>query len=568
MTTIAQITFPCSRTRFWRAFASVLALSVICVVSVAQATAIASGPPPSGHPGYWAQTVCSEGGEAFPTDGWRTESLGGYPTIVGDLNTCGSESGSLLLKDEGSFDSQSDSGPEFVYETPVVSTISGGFLKVRARSPDGRAYITTNAFKTPAEWLLDCTTECASGVTRTIAITQKGGWLLFAALGCIPPSGETVCASGLNAELEIGSAIIMLRNESTPTATGFGGTLLDGAINGTASVVFKAHDKEGPGVYRVTAELDGKVLWSGTPSLNEGRCVAHGSYEGALTFRFRQPCPQEVPVSIEVPASDIASGEHQLILTVEDAAGNTAKVYNGTITVANLEGAGPPRVVNVPTPPDRGACNGTPCEEVAKLIASTRESKTFTHAFGHSKVALTGRLISPTGTPIKGAQVKLLQQIVGSTAMTVAVGTITRADGSWAFKAPAGPSRLLRVAFYSHTLDTLPASVLDFHEHVQGAVSMHAPRRAPLDRAVLFTGQLAGGYVPPSGESVQMEIFYGGRWRTIEVLPTTSKGRWTYKYVFTLGVGATYLFRAATVPNGVYPYMSAYSKPVRVTVQR
>jgi hypothetical protein len=31
------------------------------------------------------------------------------------------------------------------------------------------------------------------------------------------------------------------------------------------------------------------------------------------------------------------------------------------------------------------------------------------------------------------------------------------------------------------------------------------------------------------GESVQMEILYSGRWRTIEVLPTNSKGRWTYR---------------------------------------
>jgi hypothetical protein len=63
-----------------------------------------------------------------------------------------------------------------------------------------------------------------------------------------------------------------------------------------------------------------------------------------------------------------------------------------------------------------------------------------------------------------------------------------------------------------------------------------------------------------------MEIFYGGRWRTIEVLPTTSRGRWAYKYVFTLGVGTSYLFRAVTVPNGSYPFLSAHSKPVRIEV--
>jgi hypothetical protein len=124
------------------------------------------------------------------------------------------------------------------------------------------------------------------------------------------------------------------------------------------------------------------------------------------------------------------------------------------------------------------------------------------------------------------------------------------------------------VAYFSHLLDTKPAATLDFHESVQGVVTMHAPHRARLGHAVVFSGQLAGGYVPPGGESVQMEIFYSGRWRTIEVLPTSSKGRWTYKYVFTLGAGTSYLFRAATVPNGGYPFLGTHSKPLRVTVQR
>ena len=52
---------------------------------------------------------------------------------------------------------------------------------------------------------------------------------------------------------------------------------------------------------------------------------------------------------------------------------------------------------------------------------------------------------------------------------------------------------------------------------------------------------------------------YGGRWRTIEVLPTNNRGRWAYKYVFTLGAGASYLFRAVTVPNGSYPFLAATS---------
>jgi hypothetical protein len=247
-------------------------------------------------------------------------------------------------------------------------------------------------------------------------------------------------------------------------------------------------------------------------------------------------------------------------------------VFDKMITFENHPGSGTP-AATIPTasstaPPERGPCNGTPCDEAAKLAAIAGEAKTFTRVLGHSTATLVGRLTSPTGAPINDAQVKLLQQISGSTTVTPIASTTTNADGSWSIKAPAGPSRLLRVAFYSHTLDTIPASTLDFHENVQGTMSMRAPRRARLGRPLVFTGQLAGGYVPAGGESVQMEIFYGGRWRTIEVLTTNGHGQWAYKYVFSLGVGTSYLFRAATVSNAGYPFLSTHSKPVRVTVEQ
>lgn len=252
-------------------------------------------------------------------------------------------------------------------------------------------------------------------------------------------------------------------------------------------------------------------------------------------------------------------------------------VYSGTIEVSNPTDtvetpSNSPSQVAVPlatiAPVERGTCNGTPCAEVAKLTATPRQPKILTRTQAHSATALTGHLTTPTGTPIKGAQLQLLQQVNGSAAITPIVSTTTRPDGTWTLKAPAGPSRLLRVAYYSHTLDSIPAATLDYHENVQAVVSMHAPHRARLGHVIIFDGELAGGYVPAIGESIQMEILYGGRWRTIEVLPTTSRGRWAYRYTFTLGAGTTYLFRAATVPNGAYPYTSAHSEPVRVTVER
>jgi hypothetical protein len=540
---------------------------VLALVAVAASGTASASLLQSTHPGYWAQTTCSEGGESVNIDGWQAESLGGYSQLAGDTDSCQTPGGSLSLRDEGSMDSKSDSGPEWMYEVSQYSAIVGGVLHVEmVKTPHSEAYITTNAFETPAEWLLACSTQCVYGGHPTVGITQEGGWQVWAALRCIPQSPEIVCSSGLDGEMQITSATILMRNGSVPAGTGFGGTLLDGAASGTANLTFTAHDAHGAGVYRVTAELDGQVVWSGTPSINEGQCVAYGSYNGALNFHSNQPCPQETGVSIEVPTTSVAEGQHELTVMVEDAAGNTATVYSGTVNIDNRPP--PEKIVLAALPPDRGACNGTPCDEAAKLVAAEGEARTFTCTLGHSPLALTGRLTSSTGAPIEDAQVKLLQQVDGSAAMTQVTATTTHADGSWLLKVPAGPSRLLQVAFYSHALDTTPASILDFNQSVQGAVSMHAPHRASLGRAVVFTGQLAGGYVPAVGESVQVEIFYGRRWRTIEVLPTNRKGQWSYKYVFTLGVGASYLFRVVTVPNGAYPYTISHSPPVRVTVQR
>jgi hypothetical protein len=522
--------------------------------------------PISANAGEWAQATCSDGGEPVSTEGWAPGTVGGYLSVVEPGDTCAQVGGSLSLRDEVGYQ-LANSGPMWVYSAPAFSTIQGGSITLSLASPGGQAYLSTpNNSTDVGELVVMCTELCKTVKENTLTDYYHGGSRLYAVTECIPPSGKEYCSSGLDAQMNIKSATILLSNEAKPTGTGFTGTLLDNPESGTASLSFTARDEHGPGIYRATVQIDGHSIWSGTPDLNEGECVAHGTYEGALKFRNQQPCPQETDVHTEVQTGTLAEGQHQLKVEVEDAAGNKAIAYTGTITIDNQ----PPAVAPVAsTPlPERGPCNGTPCDEAAKLAASAGEAKTVTRALGHTAVTLTGRLTSPTGTPIKDAQVKLLQQIVGSSAVTPIASTTTSANGSWSLKAAPGASRLLQIAFYSHTLDTIPASVLAFNEDVRGAVSMHAPRRAWLGRALVFTGQLPGGYVPTGGESVQMEIFYSGRWRTIEVLPTNSAGRWSYKYVFTLGAGASYLFRAVTVPNGAYPFMSSHSKPVHVTVVR
>ena len=419
--------------------------------------------------------------------------------MAGDSDTCGTPGGSLGLLDEGSLDSKPHSGPEWIYEVPAGSHIVGGILHTSVKTPHDEAYITTNAFSTPAEWLLDCTTQCANGGHPTVGITQEGGWQLWAGLMCVPPSGESVCSSGFDGELQITSATILLHNEATPAGTGFGGTLLDGSASGTANLAFTAHDEHGPGIYRVTADLDGNILWSGTPSLNEGWCVASGTYDGALNFHSTQPCPQETGVNIEAPTAGIAEGEHQLEIEVEDAAGNTSVVYEHTITIANHPAAALGAVARV-----RGPANGTPASERAILTGqwkgeSGKSTSHLTSLYGRSHV-LTGKLTTTAGVPIADALIEASQKPASLGAMASSMtGAHTNPQGVFTINVPpTSSSTSIQLAYRSHLGDAQPAATRTLTLQVPASVQLTvSPHITSIGHTIVLRGKLAGP-IPPA----------------------------------------------------------------------
>ncbi len=90
-------------------------------------------------------------------------------------------------------------------------------------------------------------------------------------------------------------------------------------------------------MYSVTASIDGRPVWSGTPNSNGGDCVPVGtdSATGALMFDASQPClPTEV-VDVPVPTAGLPDGGHELAVTVTDAAQNNSTVLDQTITTSN-----------------------------------------------------------------------------------------------------------------------------------------------------------------------------------------------------------------------------------------
>ena len=51
-------------------------------------------------------------------------------------------------------------------------------------------------------------------------------------------------------------------------------------------------------------------------------------------------------------------------------------------------------------------------------------------------------------------------------------------------------------------------------------------------------------------------------------MDTDSRGKWKYRYAFTLEPGTRWAFRAIAVRNGAYPFTSHRSATIHVAVRR
>ena len=143
-------------------------------------------------------------------------------------------------------------------------------------------------------------------------------------------------SDGYWARAQVNAAHLLLSNAAAPQGTAFSGSALQPHARGVAHLVFTATDAGGPGIYAVTAVVDGQPVFSGTPNTNNGACVPVGTdASGALMFDFAQPCPATEVVDVPVPTAGLPDGSHALALTVTDAARNSSTVLDQNITTSN-----------------------------------------------------------------------------------------------------------------------------------------------------------------------------------------------------------------------------------------
>jgi hypothetical protein len=181
---------------------------------------------------------------------------------------------------------------------------------------------------------------------------------------------------------------------------------------------------------------------------------------------------------------------------------------------------------------------------------------------------LRGRLLGEGDTPIAGAVVEVLQQpqVDGAQLQGAAVAR-SADDGSWSVRLPPGASRLVRVAYRYVAGDPEYVAHVDFTQQVGAGALLHANRHRRNGQAIHFRGRLLGGYVPPGGKLVELQVLIGRRWQDFKAVRTSPSGVFRAHRRLTRTTGhVVYAFRAVVRRETGYPFEVGYSRPRIVRV--
>jgi hypothetical protein len=537
---------------------------------------------PAARAGEWIQVTCAQpDGAPAPIEGWQGSAYNEAVADSGPIDTCSQHGGALTAFDSSAVEDPAYTGAIWVYTAPAGSTIAGGALSVSLSTPQGQAFVATpqDAYN-QANVVINCqyNEPCGADGTETasvsIAPTFAGGSQLFAAAMCVSPTyGGTTCPAGsgggTNATISVYAADIELENGATPTGTGFSGTLLSPGASGTAELTFTAQDPDGPGVYRVLADLDGAQVYQSIPESNGGRCRSIGTNaSGVSEFLYAQPCKQDVAVDVPLETTRFANGQHKLSVMIQDAAGNTAVVYSGTISIAN-----PNAPTGTPIGPGsalalRGPANGTNASDQAKLTARWKSTAktTRTSRYGQAD-SVTGSLTTSTGQPISGALLDVSATPADLGAKSALLASVrTGPTGAWTLPLPRDiSSGTVRFAYRSHVDDAIPVAIATLTLRVHAGIALRiAPRVTSVGHTIVFSGTLRGAQIPPGGKQLVLEASSGGEWIQFRTIDTNAKGRYHSSYRFKFPGPVIYRFRVYVPHEADFPFLEGTSNVVGV----
>jgi len=293
-------------------------------------------------------------------------------------------------------------------------------------------------------------------------------------------------------------------------------------------------------------------------------------------------------VDVPLDTTTLSDGTHTVQLRVEDAAGNETSAYGPTaIVVRNTPtpvtptpvtptpvqpGTGTPATGGgSPTAGTTGAATGVngvgggPAARLSVVVLRTNQ-RTVRVSYGKT-VTVSGRVTTPAGDPVAGADVEVLAQTRLRGAKLTRVATVrTDRSGGFRYTVAKGPSRLIRFGYRAHSGDATFAHTTDVDVRVQGQVSLRLSKSKLRNGQTLrYTGTVAG--VGARRPLVQIQVRDRGRWVNVCVVRTKARGAFACSYHFRRTFRpTTYTFRALVRKQEGLPFEADASprKSVRV----
>lgn len=554
--------------RAHRLCAAATALLAACVM------ASAIGPARAIAGQYHVYSCRMPNGEVAPADGW-SPSATGAATVTDD--TCSQAGGALIA----GLMAQRLRAPDtsvamWAFAAPAGETLTSATLWRAGDAAGGKNAGATYEFwlAAPAEtdifdecsYLENCTAGTGTiGVpwspeNRVVEPAANLGAHLYLRATC-GGAAEYSCpvntgdSNGYAAVVYLYAADLTLEQSAPPTASNVSGELATApTLEGTSDLAFSASDP-GSGVYEAVFSVEGHVVQTTALGGNGGRCRNVGqTADGLPAFLYVQPCPASVSADVEFDTARVTNGEHHLVVTVIDVAGNAATVLDRNVTINN------------PAPP--GASNGTSASPQATLSLGWKGTKSEHLASGFGVAhTIGGRLTGPGGAPIGGAELDVLSTPDYAGASTASIpNVLTSANGSFTLRLPADvSSRTLRFA-YSNQVGAAPVVTRTLTLSVRAGVALKiTPRSASVGRSIYFSGRLRAGPVPPGGKLLVLEARSpGGAWLEFDVIRSDARGRFHASYRFKFPGPANYQFRVLCEAEADYPFAAGASKVVRV----
>jgi hypothetical protein len=561
-----------------RRAARLAAAVVVGVVAIAAASTVAASSALAGL--YHVYSCRTPGGESAPVDGWSGSVGPGGSSDDYASNTCGTGGALVAALGEQTAHLANTDTAAWTFEPPagehlVAATLwRAGYL--HGRSGESATYEFWLAGPTTTKVFEHClySKNCGGlgevglpfATTNRVEVPSANLGALSVDVACTTGYPVTECQNGFGdpngyaAVVYLYAADLTLEQSAPPSAKNVSGELASAAtVAGTSDVAFEASDPSS-GVYEALFSVDGKVVQRSVVDEDEGRCRNVGqTSDGLPAFLYVQPCPASVSADVGFDTTAVANGEHHLVVSVIDAAGNAATVLDREVTIDNppVPGGGP-----------AGGPNGTNASVHATLAVGWQGAKSASLVSSYGRAhTIVGRLTAADGAPIEAAQVDVLATPDYAGARSAAMPSVrTGAGGRFALRLPAGSSsRTLRFA-YSDQLGAPPVVTRTLALSVRAGVSLAiAPRTASVGRSIYFSGRLRGGPVPSSGKLLVLEARSpGGTWLEFDVIRSDARGRFHASYRFKFPGPAEYQFRVLCEAEADYPFATGASQVVGV----